>query len=68
LCLDIDECTAPKSSPCQHICTNRVGSFTCSCRPGYHLDHSQTLCYGKCCLWFWCYTICIGVTWVIVAI
>ena len=30
--IDIDEC---KSRPCDQVCTNRPGSYTCSCRTGY---------------------------------
>lgn len=40
---DIDECL---SSPCEHICTNLVGSFQCSCNTGYQLDFNQRSCRG----------------------
>ena len=32
LIIDIDEC---RSKPCDQVCTNRPGSYTCSCRTGY---------------------------------
>ncbi|XP_039370913.1 adhesion G protein-coupled receptor E1 isoform X6 [Mauremys reevesii] len=40
-CTDIDECSRDPS-PCgpSSICTNTLGSYTCTCPPGY-LHHSQ---------------------------
>ena len=40
---DIDEC---EGRPCDHICTNNVGSFECSCRSGYLLQIDGTSCSG----------------------
>ncbi|XP_041856289.1 hemicentin-1 [Melanotaenia boesemani] len=34
-CVDVDECLLRK--PCQHECHNTIGSFQCSCPPGYQL-------------------------------
>ena len=34
--LDVDECT-DNNGGCQHYCNNTVGSFGCSCRPGYRI-------------------------------
>ncbi|KAM9391508.1 hemicentin-1 [Pholidichthys leucotaenia] len=34
-CVDVDECLLRK--PCQHECQNTIGSFQCSCPPGYKL-------------------------------
>ncbi|XP_062273055.1 hemicentin-1 [Scomber scombrus] len=34
-CVDVDECLLRK--PCQHECRNTIGSFQCSCPPGYKL-------------------------------
>ena len=31
---DVDECLAASDS-CEQVCTNNVGSFACSCAPGY---------------------------------
>ena len=42
---DIDECT--EDEPCDHICTDTVGSFTCSCRDGFELDENGRDCNGK---------------------
>ncbi|CAI9724669.1 mucinmucin-4-like [Octopus vulgaris] len=55
-CQDEDECR--KNKPCEHNCTNIVGSFTCSCQSGYQLnntrcekcdeDHFGDKCKGDC--------------------
>ena len=42
---DTDECLA---TPCQHRCKNSVGSYRCSCRPGYHLHGNRHSCVGEC--------------------
>ncbi|KAJ9548736.1 hypothetical protein OSB04_021279 [Centaurea solstitialis] len=34
-CQDINECEDPNSNPCEGICTNTPGGFTCSCPHGY---------------------------------
>ncbi|KAM9476100.1 hemicentin-1 isoform 3-T3 [Clarias gariepinus] len=36
-CEDVDECVESSVSPCQHQCYNTLGSFRCSCLPGYQL-------------------------------
>jgi len=41
--LDINECI---SSPCDHNCTNAVGSFECSCNDGYELSVDGLSCHG----------------------
>ncbi|NXT89529.1 VWCE protein, partial [Anhinga rufa] len=38
---DTDECLA---TPCQHRCKNSIGSYRCSCRPGYHLHGNRHSC------------------------
>ena len=42
--IDIDECL---SSPCEHICSNTLGSFQCSCNSGYQLDFNGRSCSGR---------------------
>lgn len=42
---DIDECL--DSSTCDHNCTNKIGSFTCSCGVGYRLGNDGKRCTGK---------------------
>ncbi|XP_038663443.1 kielin/chordin-like protein isoform X9 [Scyliorhinus canicula] len=42
-CKDLDECTGNRS-PCQQRCQNVVGSFICSCQPGFHLHNNGHSC------------------------
>lgn len=35
---DIDECKDPKKHNCEGTCKNTVGSFTCGCPLGTHVD------------------------------
>ena len=44
---DIDECELGISG-CQHICNNTVGSFYCSCDPGFTLNPDSKYCTGEC--------------------
>ena len=41
---DKNECT--QFNPCDQICTNTEGSFTCSCRHGYRYDENGNTCEG----------------------
>ena len=43
---DIDECQT-RNGGCDHICKNNIGSFECSCKPGYILDANKMDCSGK---------------------
>lgn len=43
-CVDIDECK--QFGSCSQLCTNTVGSFTCSCLPGYRLHDTACLAHG----------------------
>ena len=45
--LDIDECSVYNGG-CDHICTNTIGSYICSCDNGYTLDGNNLSCSGKC--------------------
>ncbi|GCB77993.1 hypothetical protein scyTo_0015748 [Scyliorhinus torazame] len=38
---DIDEC-ATNTANCQQICTNTIGSFNCSCNPGFSTNVTNT--------------------------
>lgn len=42
-CTDVDECEV-NSGYCDHLCDNTVGSFTCSCFPGYSLQKNSRNC------------------------
>ena len=44
--VDINEC-AKYNGNCGHICTNKPGSYACSCRVGYKLAANARLCVGK---------------------
>ena len=47
---DIDECSMKSShSKCgvNSVCTNTIGKFRCSCKPGYEFpDEVLRICYG----------------------
>uniref|UniRef100_A0A3B4TW66 EGF-like domain-containing protein n=2 Tax=Seriola TaxID=8160 RepID=A0A3B4TW66_SERDU len=32
---------------CEHVCINTLGSFQCSCRPGYQLHIDGHTCVGQ---------------------
>ncbi|XP_066893457.1 von Willebrand factor C and EGF domain-containing protein isoform X8 [Kogia breviceps] len=42
-CTDTDECLG---TPCQQRCKNSIGSYRCSCRPGFHLHGNRHSCVG----------------------
>ena len=42
---DIDEC-AVNNGGCDHLCTNQVPFFSCSCKSGYRL-YNERHCAGK---------------------
>ena len=44
--LDINECNTTNGG-CEHICTNTIGSFNCSCDTGYQLDENGLNCSGE---------------------
>ena len=44
--LDIDECSTNKGN-CSQLCMNTVGSYLCSCLPGYLLGANSQSCNGK---------------------
>ena len=43
--LDVNECL-DNNGGCDHNCTNTIGSFVCSCQPGYDLDSDRLTCIG----------------------
>ena len=43
---DINECYE-RSDDCDHLCTNTIGSYNCSCRDGYYLHQDGKTCLGK---------------------
>ena len=42
---DINECSL-NTDGCAHICSNTIGSYTCSCRAGYRLQSDGHTCNG----------------------
>ena len=46
LCTDINECDI-NNGGCEHIYDNTIGSFRCSCRPGYNQSQNGASCDGK---------------------
>ncbi|KAK2163655.1 hypothetical protein NP493_1450g01017 [Ridgeia piscesae] len=40
---DVNECVGPLH-PCSHICSNTVGSYTCSCHAGFQLAPNHREC------------------------
>ena len=40
------EC-ATENAGCDHYCTETLYSYTCSCYPGYTLEHDGHTCIGK---------------------
>ena len=46
LFLDINECLDYNFNKCDHNCTNTIGSYQCSCFPGYRLVNG-TKCVDK---------------------
>ena len=45
---DVDECSLKEKTVCDEVCTNKVGSFYCSCFTGKILENNGRTCYGKC--------------------
>ena len=46
-CPDIDECRVMGNLCKNGQCINTVGSYSCTCKPGYTTDITGTLCVGK---------------------
>ena len=44
--VDIDECET-SNGQCTQTCVNSVGSFKCTCKPGYVLSEDLKTCKGK---------------------
>ena len=46
-CVDVNECEEGTSG-CQQMCNNTIGSYVCSCYPGYHLkEEDRHMCEGE---------------------
>jgi len=44
--VDVNECET-KAARCQHGCVKTVGSFQCTCPPGYRLSSNRRTCQGQ---------------------
>ena len=46
---DVNECDSSLLHQCAELCTNTIGSYTCSCNDdGYELHDDEMTCIGKC--------------------
>ena len=45
-CVDVDEC-AENLHGCTQTCINSLGSYNCSCDPGYWLASDGEMCNGE---------------------
>ena len=52
--VDIDEC-ARNISGCNQNCTNTIGSYFCTCYPGFEMLNDNRTCVGK----YYCIYLCI---------
>ena len=43
---DVNECQTSNGG-CEQVCTNTVGSFECSCNPGFNVSSDGANCIGK---------------------
>jgi hypothetical protein len=43
--IDINECIAGTDN-CDSVCSNTIGSYICSCSPGYRLHSDGATCQG----------------------
>ncbi len=44
--IDLDECVE-ELHLCQQVCQNTLGSYRCSCSPGFQLSSDGTSCSGE---------------------
>lgn len=45
---EVDECSRPNRGGCEQRCLNTLGSYKCSCDPGYELAPDKRRCEGEC--------------------
>lgn len=46
--IEVDECSRPNRGGCEQRCLNTLGSYKCSCDPGYELAPDKRRCEGEC--------------------
>lgn len=47
LLTEMDECSLPDNGGCEQHCENTLGSYKCTCEPGYELTADKKSCEGK---------------------
>lgn len=52
---EVDECSWPDHGGCEQRCVNTLGSYKCTCDPGYELAANKKTCEG------WCWTGHVGI-------
>lgn len=45
---EVDECSRPDRGGCEQRCANTLGSYKCTCDPGYELAADKKTCEGWC--------------------
>lgn len=43
---EMDECSQPDNGGCEQHCENTLGSYKCTCEPGYELTADKKSCEG----------------------
>ena len=43
---DVNECVNNNNGQCEHNCFNNIGSYICTCDPGYTLANNGFSCEG----------------------
>lgn len=46
LLTEMDECSLPDNGGCEQHCENTLGSYKCTCEPGYELTADKRSCEG----------------------
>lgn len=47
LLTEMDECSLPDNGGCEQHCENTLGSYKCTCEPGYELTADKKSCEGE---------------------
>ncbi|XP_025950725.2 tolloid-like protein 2 isoform X2 [Dromaius novaehollandiae] len=45
---EMDECSLPDNGGCEQLCENTLGSYKCTCDPGYELTADKRSCEAAC--------------------
>lgn len=47
LLTEVDECSLLDNGGCEQHCENTLGSYKCTCEPGYELTADKKSCEGE---------------------